>query len=61
MKKGDVIFCKDGERYLVVEQHKDIMLVNLNTYEVINPQVTQVFINQYHRGIACILDSIYEL
>ena len=63
IKQGNIIFCKDGTRLLVTKlaNTEEFTLVNLDTNEVRFVDIPTTYISIYHRGIATILENIYEL
>lgn len=62
IKLGNVIFCKDGTRLVVIEMpNKEWGVLNLDTYQVRYVDMIPIYINEYHKGIATILDNINEL
>ena len=61
-KLGNIIFCKDGTRFLVVTMKQfGLCLVDLDTNEVVAHGIIENYINAYHKGIATIIDSINQL
>ncbi|MGM9544232.1 MAG: hypothetical protein ACI3T9_04550 [Romboutsia timonensis] len=63
IKEGNVIICKDGVRLLVVKlaNTEEYMLVDLDKHTARFIDIPTMYISQYHRGIATIIDSINEL
>ena len=61
-KLGNIVICKDGSRYLVATMKQfGLVLVDLDTNEIITHGIIENYINAYHKGIAVILDSINQL
>lgn len=59
---GNVIFCKDGKRFLVVTMKQfGLCLLDIDTNEIIAHGIIENYINAYHKGIAVILDDINQL
>lgn len=63
IKQGNVILCKDGTRFLVttLANTEEVTLVNLDANVVRFVDMPTMYVNEYHGGIAIILENIYKL
>ena len=60
MKIGDIILCRDFTRFqAVLAPNKELALFNLDTYEVIylNDTNVEMYTREYHFGILEIIEN----